>query len=671
MTVDLSQFRQAFLEESSDNLAAMESHLLALETSTNQQEELHAIFRAAHSIKGNAASLGFSEIAEFTHHLESILDKLRSGLIPVTKERLDLLLRASDVVGALLSQASREDGSTIETGDLVAQLKASGGESEPGAAGPRETGAKPTNTEKRRVAVHVRPASEFFHTGLDPILLMRDLSALGEVASICCDTTAVPALADLVPDQCHVTWSLVLETAATEELIREVFVFVEDVCAVEVVPLADSERVLVSDDKDTAVPVAVGATEKLPQVNGSRSTPTGSVLRIPAAKVDSLMDLVGELVIAQSMVRQLISEHVRQVPAVLQDAIDSIDRNTQELQTRVMGVRLVPVGSVLGRFPRVVRDLAGALGKEVELELEGNDTEIDKDVVEKLNDPLMHLIRNAVDHGVETVEERRAAGKSERGRVRIAACHVAGGVSIDISDDGRGLDLDRIRRHAEQRGLIAPSAELSVPEIQSLIFAPGFSTAEKVTEVSGRGVGMDVVKRVLEGLGGSIGISSDPGKGTQFSIKLPLTRAILDGLTLVVGRQVFVVPLLAVTESFRPSSDTVRTVAKHGEVVMLRGQALPLLRLSEVFGIHDAQPELVRSLVVVVESEGRMLGLVVDAVNGQAQIVVKNLDARFARAEGILGATILGSGEISLILDVPTLVRLGRGTNTRADTCAA
>jgi two-component system chemotaxis sensor kinase CheA len=380
---------------------------------------------------------------------------------------------------------------------------------------------------------------------------------------------------------------------------------------------------------------------------------------VPTDRVDHLINLVGELIIAQSMVSQIAgSFSIEKLPALL-EAIAATERNTRDLQERVLSIRMVPASAVFNRFPRLVRDLSAASGKLIRLELSGEDTDLDKAVIEGLGDPLTHLVRNAADHGLESPEERADTGKPGEGVIRLSARHVGGAVIIELSDDGRGLDTARIRAKAVERGLVRADEALTDEQLHALIFQPGFSTAAVVSDLSGRGVGMDVVKRNLEALNGSIAIETAPGRGTRFRIRLPLTLAVLDGMALDVGGRVFILPLLAIVESLRPKASEVRTIMGAGEVVMVRGEAIPLLRLHRVLRVPAAVTAPERALVVIAESDGRRVGLLVDQLLGQSQVVIKNLETHFRRVEGVMGATITGEGRVALILDLQGLVRLG------------
>ncbi len=656
MKIDLSVFRQSFLEEATEHIATLEHGLLVLESTPQDSEALHAIFRAAHSIKGAAGSLGFGNIADFTHALETLLDRMRRGNLSATTERVSLLLKSVDALRELLDTIDSKEPPSAEIANLVLKLEQTAEVSpvvvERAAVTPAASKAH------RRIRVSLSPTPEFFITGLDPLLIFRDLASLGSLEGVAADLARLPALEIMDPEKCYLSFTSILVTDVSDEKIRDVFLFVEEVC-----------RITLSEDESSPVERRAASRDVASAVEHLPQHSAGSTLRVSTEKVDALIDLVGEIVIAQSMVKQLMNSLNAAQHSALQDAVSALENNTQDLQARVMAIRMVPVSTVFGRFPRIVRDLAATMGKEVAITIEGEDTELDKGVVERLSDPLTHLVRNALDHGLETAAERLSQGKPALGNLRLSAQHAAGGIVIELGDDGRGLDTARIRHKAEAVGLLRPTDSVSDEQIQALIFEPGFSTAETVSDVSGRGVGMDVVKRTIDALNGTIAVTTRPGQGTAFRIKLPLTLAILDGLTVGVASQRFIVPLLAVTESLRPSAAEYKHVMGRGELIIVRGQALPLLRLHELFGIAGATVDPTRALVVVVESDGNRVGLVVDTLLGQAQVVLKSLEAHYQRIDGVLGATILGDGQVSLILDIPGLVRTARLTapQTKAD----
>ena len=407
-------------------------------------------------------------------------------------------------------------------------------------------------------------------------------------------------------------------------------------------------------DANPCAPVSAESPPKARNIEASS-------IRVSVEKVDELINLVGELVIAQSMVNQVIGQIPAEILPAMQGALTTMDRCTRDLQNRVMSVRMVPLASVFRRFPRVVRDLAGAMGKQIAVKITGEDTELDRQMIEQIADPLTHLIRNAVDHGIGTPEDRQRCGKPPEGTVGLHAYHEGGNVVIEVSDDGRGLDREAIRRKAATQGLIGPDDDLSETQIHALIFAPGFSTAEQVTDVSGRGVGMDVVKRNIEALNGSVGIESAPGRGSTFRIRLPLTMAILDGLAASLSGDIYIFPLLSVIESFRPKAVEVKTIAGRGEVVMVRGRPVPLVRLHRLFHCPDATTDPTRGLVVLMEHQGKKLGILVDDLLGQMQVVMKSIETNYRKVEGLSAATILGDGQVAFVLDVPGLIRLTCG----------
>ena len=558
MNIDLEEFHAAFFEEVSEHLTGLEDGLLQLESRPEDAELIHGIFRAAHSIKGTGGALGFTEVAGFTHHVETVLDQMRQRQLSTTSERIELLLKATDALSCLIDSA--KDGS-----------------------------AAPEN--------------------LDEIVDLLRLQI---------DPNAQP-----LPPKAEVD--------------------------------VESEGLILFEDEPAAAPTAtagpVGEPAKTKAANHNES------IRVSVAKVEELINLVGELVIANSMVQQAYASDDGDAQS-LQEAIAAMDLTTQQLQEQVMAVRMMPIANVFRRFPRIVRDLASSLGKNVILETSGEETELDKQVIEEVSDPLTHLIRNAVDHGLETPAQRLAAGKPAEGRIQLRAFHEGGNVVIEIADDGAGINAQRVRQKAIDRGLIAADAVMTDEEANQLIMLPGFSTAEKITDVSGRGVGMDVVKRNVEALNGSISISSTQGKGSCFRIRLPLTMAILDGLAMRLGKDVYVLPLLSVVESLRPEPKHIVHIAERGELVMVRGEPLPLIYTHRLFNVTGEPTNPCDGLVVIVEHQGRKYGIVVDELIGQLQVVMKSLEANYERVDGVSGATILGDGRIAMIVDIAGLVRL-------------
>jgi two-component system, chemotaxis family, sensor kinase CheA len=656
MNNDLARFKETFFEEAAEHVASLEAGLIDLEGSPGDRDLLDAIFRAVHSIKGGAGMFAFDDLVRFAHALESLLDQMREGQRPVTREVTDMLLRSSDILKLLVASARSGAGCPGETGAVLEGLdRILSGQAPPAPAAAPQPAAVAGPGETYRIRFEPGPGT--FRTGMDPLLVVRDVAGLGELTRLELDAGHLPPLDEMDPETCYLAWNAELRTTARPEEIRDLFAFVEDE-AVIAIEKAGAEPAAKPG------PGAGSPPQADPRPAASSRAPLAldsATVRVATAKVDKLVDLVGELVIAQSMAGQILSGFSEDRLAELREAFSAIERNTRELQERVMAIRMLPIGGVFSRFSRLVRDLAAAAGKKIALEVAGEETELDKSVIERLADPLTHLVRNAVDHGIEKVEGRRAAGKPEQGVIRLEAYHEGGNVVVEVTDDGRGLDPEKIRRKALERGLIEESATLGAEEVQALIFQPGFSTAETVTDLSGRGVGMDVVRRNVEALNGSVGVRSQPGRGASFRIRLPLTLAILDGLLLKVGAESYVLPLVSISESIRPRREEIKTLAGSGEVVLVRGEPRPLLRLHAVFGVDDAVTDPCAGAVVMLEYESRKLALLVDELLGQQQVVVKSLETHYRKVDGVMGATILGDGRAALILDVAGIAQMAGG----------
>ena len=645
--VSLAQFHQVFFEESLEGLDAMETALLALDEG-GDKELVHTIFRAAHSIKGGAATFGFPEMAAFTHEAESLLDELRDGRRAIDKAIVELLLRTVDCLRGMFARAQSGEPLNDETAEkLKAELAATMGREAPVAAAAARRGGDHADAWQ----ITFRPHPGMAAGGNDPLRLLRELKALGEL-KVVANLDKLPALDALDVSECHIGWTMELRGQVTREAIKSVFDWVEDECDLAIEPL----RVVAppAPPKPAQASVTDAATARAAREAGAES---GSV-RVAIDKIDSLIDLVGELVITQSMLDQFREEFDINKLALLQEGLTQLARHTRELQESVMGIRMLPIGSVFNRFPRLVRDLSGKLGKNVRLDMHGEHTELDKTVLEKIGDPLVHLVRNAIDHGLEMPDKRRAAGKVEQGTLRLEAFHRGGSIVVEVGDDGAGLNRDAIVAKAVQRGLISSGEGMSDEAVAELIFQPGFSTAAVTTDLSGRGVGMDVVRRNVADLGGSVTIRSTPGKGSTFTIVLPLTLAIIDGLSAAVGEESYIVPLVSIVETVQLKADAVRPVVGGGELFRFRGEYLPVIRLHEAFGCSGAHEAIEDGLIIVVEGEGTRVGLFVDALNGQQQAVVKSLEANYRRVSGVSGATILADGSVALIVDIPGLLRL-------------
>ena len=677
MSIDMEQFHQVFFEESFEGLEVMEAGLLRMDGGAVDDEEINAIFRAAHSIKGGSGTFGFTEVADFTHVMETLLDEMRDGRRPVTPNTVQVLLRSVDVLREMLT-ATREGATPdpeqvrIQQAELESVL-ASSDTAPPDAS----VDAAPESGEQAPEAAgwHIvfRPHPHMMRTGNDPLRIIRELAELGDL-QVTGDVSLLPPFSEFDPEECYLSWDLHLDAPVDRARIDEIFDWVEDDCDLAIMPvMIDAPREeapgpdqsplsVVSPPAERRVGERRSPEPRRRQERRSGQASPSSSIRVDIGKIDALINMVGELVITQSMLSLLGDDfHMGQLGR-LRDGLAQLDRHTRELQESVMQIRMLPISFTFSRFPRLVHDLGAKLGKKIELKMTGENTEVDKTVIEKIGDPLVHLVRNSLDHGLEMPEERIAAGKPETGTVELNAYHKGGNIVIEIRDDGRGLDRDRILAKALERGLVQEDHNLTDRQIHELIFQPGFSTAEQVSDVSGRGVGMDVVRRNINELGGSIEIESEPGQGSAIIIRLPLTLAILDGQTVAVGDETYIVPLISIVESIQVRREMIHLVAGRGETIRLRDDYLPVIRLHEVFGIENPRAtDLVDGLLVVVEGEGGQFGILVDDLIGQQQVVIKSLEANYQRVEGISGATILGDGSVALILDIPGVLRLAAG----------
>jgi two-component system chemotaxis sensor kinase CheA len=674
MKIDLSQFRRTFLQESADHVVSMEAGLLQLRSAPDDMELLNSIFRSAHSIKGGAGSFGLTSLVRFTHSLENLLDRLRSSEMQVSDEIIDLLLRSVDVLRGLLDSDADValSSEALELNERIASLTP--GESAPAANAKTAHAPQPEDGHDLKLyKVEFCPDRELFASGTNPIVLLRNLSTLGTVSCCQMHTEDLPALADFDPTQCYLGWTMELASASTEEELREVFEFVEHLAEIRI-HCADAPHLTESKAAPNPAPQAEHPSNEPPALvhapadvhpraaskkPSSSSGESGSI-RVAIDKVDRLIDLVGELVIAHVMTAQMVEDFEPSCLPKLREAVASMERNTRELHERVMAVRMLPVGTLFQRYSRTVYDITQAIGKQIRLEMEGEETEIDKSMLEMLADPLTHLIRNAADHGIESPEAREAAGKPVEGTIVLRAFHRAGRIMIEISDDGAGIDTEKVRRKAIESGLIGPDSELTGEQLRMLIFEPGFSTQEEVSDLSGRGVGMDVVKRNVQKLNGTVTLTSEKGRGTTVSIELPLTLAILEGLLVRVADRTLVLPLLSVIETVPLRNEQIVRVAEKGEVVVIRNESIPLLRLSRFLGLKPQQAGTdtttaetsLRRLAVIVRAGHRKAGLVVDELLGQQQVVVKSLERHLRKVDGLMGATILGDGCVAPIVDV-------------------
>jgi two-component system chemotaxis sensor kinase CheA len=684
---EFERLKQTYFEECDVLLEELDRGLGALQGGESGVDLLNAVFRAVHSIKGGAGAFGLKMVVGFADAYETVLGRLRDGRLPAGPQVTDILVRAGDMLAALVAA---ETGGPPGDAAREAQIRAAliGLLGEDGAAAPADDSAFDLAADLaddsaeggqgsggRSYVIHFTPTAETYASGSDPLPIIRELKRMGGV-QVEADMTALPALDAMAPDGSYLSWTIQLETAADIAEIREAFAFVEDSSEILIEALGDEpdptpETPLPSSP--TPPPASLPAPAAIAQPPAPDAPPAepakpaggrapgrdsqGSI-RVDLEKIERLLSMVGELAIAQATMAQQAGG-LPGAFATLRQSIDDLSRHTRELQESVMSIRAQPIRAVFQRIPRLVREVATESGKSIALTIEGEETEIDKTVVERLYDPLVHLLRNGIDHGIETPEERVAAGKPPQGLIHLSAEQRSGRILIQVSDDGRGINRKKVMARAQERGLVPRDAVLSDEEIDDLIFLPGFSTAEKITTISGRGVGMDAVRHDVSQLGGRVMIRSEPGKGSAFILILPLTLAVMDGMLVRVGQETYVVPLANVIESLRPEPDTLRTLMNVGEVLAMRGEYLRIAHVGRLFGIRGAIEDPARGLILLAEAEdGRRLGLVVDDVMGQQQVVVKSVEANYGRLQGVAAATILGNGRVSLILDVAGIYRL-------------
>lgn len=668
MALDLAQFHDAFFDESYEALDTMEAALLKLNVGAPEPEVVNTIFRVAHSIKGGSATFGFAEVASFTHTCETLLDELRGNRMQVSRYITDLLLKSVDIMREMLRAVQHKspvDAQRVADVqfDLELAIVQKSAPAPVAIAAPTSEVVDATPVRQsgaHRWRIQFRPYPQLFAHGNDPLRMLRELADLGDL-EVEVATKNLPGLRELDPESCYLSWELTVTTDATREVIDQVFDWAEGDCELHI--RDESAATAVASPK-----LAVVAEVKAPDAPRSFALDTGDMpkqglvdggsIRVSTEKVDELMNTVGELVITQSMLTQLGEKIGGNLATQLRAGLSQLERNVRELQESVMRVRMLPISFVFSRFPRMVRDLSGRLGKHVELKVIGDQTELDKTVLEKIGDPMVHLVRNSVDHGIEMPHARVAAGKPSTGVISLEAYHKGGNIVVEVGDDGGGLQRERILAKARERGLVGANDELDDAQVRDLIFMPGFSTADQATDISGRGVGMDVVRRNIKELGGSIEVRSTSGVGSRFIITLPLTLAIVDGQSVSVGSETYIVPLITIIESLQLQRGAVNRVAGHQEVFWFRDGYVPIVRLHEVFGVRQRAAELHEGLIMVVEGDGRRVGLFVDDLLGQQQVVIKSLETNFRRVEGVSGATILGDGAVALILDVPGLIRV-------------
>lgn len=711
---DSDEFISIFLSEANEIVEGLENDLVLLEDNKSDEDLLNKIFRSAHTLKSSAGTVGFTTMSELNHVAENLLEKVRSGKLDVTPTMITVLLEFLDTVKIMLQNIidgkGEADGvNNIES--LKAKIKAiaDGNEIDASVQAPTTPSAAPTVKKETPTSTQAQAIEEpekkeesssgsnvfhismsfkatIFDNGIDPLMFLNDLRDIGTISNLKIDSSNVPTISALEdPYTCYTQFSLDISTNSTLEQVQNIFLFVIDDNDINI---SDAKVSVQKEDKietQTETQVAEETKEEKsiektksqeeikeeikteqakPQTSAAKSQASSSVkvqapstVRVDTRKLDSLMNLIGELVIAQSRIMQLTQS--LDIDNGLKEAVSSMDRTSRQIQEEVMNIRMMPVGPIFNQFHRYVRDLNLELNKEVKLVLKGETTEIDKNMLEQLSDPLKHIIRNSMDHGIErTKEERIARGKPEFGTITMSAAHQEGHVVIEVSDDGNGLNKERIYNKAIEKGLLSKDGKYSDAEIYRTIFSPGLSTAEKITDISGRGVGMDVVRANVEKMKGKIEIKSEEGKGSTFIIKLPLTLAIIEGITFALGEQIYIMPLISIIEQMKVKNEQIKPFEGRGEMIKIRDEYLPLIRLHKVFEIDTHIEDIDNGIVVVVEAGYRRCAIFVDELLDQQQVVIKSLDSAFSKHSGISGGTILGDGRIALIIDIQGLVNI-------------
>ena len=703
---DSDEFISIFLSEANEIVEGLENDLVLLEDNKSDEDLLNKIFRSAHTLKSSAGTVGFTTMSELNHVAENLLEKVRSGKLDVTPQMITVLLEFLDTVKLMLQnivdgKSETEGVTNIES--LKAKIKAIADGNDVSTAAPAKPAPEPKkeepkaeNTEENKTeekkeetsggtgdnSFHIEMGfkATIFDNGIDPLMFLNDLRAIGTISNLKIECVSLPTILNLEdPYICYTQFSLDFETNAPEDQVQNIFLFVIDDNDINIVntkaDIKDDEPAEAPKTEETpkteeahkteennksespANPSTAAAGNNQSQAAAHKKVQAPSTVRVDTRKLDSLMNLIGELVIAQSRIMQLTQS--LDIDNGLKEAVSSMDRTSRQIQEEVMNIRMMPIGPIFNQFHRYVRDLNLELNKEVKLVLKGESTEIDKNMLEQLSDPLKHMIRNSMDHGIEkTKEERIARGKPEYGTITMSAAHQEGHVVIEVADDGNGLNKEKILNKAIEKGLLSKDGKYSDVEIYRTIFYPGVSTADKITDISGRGVGMDVVRANVEKMKGKIEIKSVEGQGSTFIVKLPLTLAIIEGITFALGKQIYIMPLISIIEQIKVKNEQVKPFEGKGEMIKIRDEYLPLIRLHKVFEIDTQVENIEDGIVVVVEAGYRRCAIFVDELLDQQQVVIKSLDSAFSKHAGIAGGTILGDGRIALIIDIQGLVNM-------------
>jgi two-component system, chemotaxis family, sensor kinase CheA len=730
---NLDELKRTFFEECNELLQEIETGLTDMREGTGSEDTVHAVFRGVHSVKGGAGIFGFEPLVEFAHVFETVLDAVRQASMESTSDVVDVLLAASDVLSDMVTLARAGEPIPAELGGecraALERLIGAEGAAKSEATAPADFAGidfvpiraddfdEPAEPGRSTYAITFRPKPEMLKNANEPLYILRELRRLGEL-DLVAETDALPPLPELQPDHPYIGWTGTLRTNASRQDIDAVFEFVVGDCVLEIVeiaaasgdaPVADEPVSLVPGMEEAvttpvqplvaAISAAVTGTIESPQekvqervqeraqeravdtfgeaaetnaANSMVAKPAATTTRVDLEKIDRVVNLVGELVIAQAMLGQVVQGLPEDVSGQLTQALDEVIHHTRELKDRVMSMRAQPVSSVFRRMPRLVRELSMKTAKKVRIEMSGENTEVDRTIVERLSDPLTHIIRNAVDHGIEMPADRLAAGKSEEGLIHLAADHRGGRIVIEIRDDGAGIDHERVLRKAREKGLVDPEATLTDDEISNLIFLPGFSTADTISDISGRGVGMDVVRRNIQDLGGRISLKSQRGRGMTIQLALPLTLAVMDGMVIKCGRETYVTPMSSIVECLRPARTDVHKLLGTRGMLQLRGNLVPIVHLGDLLDVASEVNDLADGVVIITEAgEGTRFGLVVDELCGHQQVVIKSIEESYGAVPGIAAATILGNGRVAFILDVEKLSDLAADSSPQIAAAAS
>lgn len=664
----MEELVQVFLEESREILQQLENDLLEMERRPDDLEIIKRVFRAAHTIKGSAGLTGLDGISSLAHRMEDVLDQVRATGEPMSKDCFDIVFQSMDMLNCMVDMTAGGEEIPLDMADVLKeQLSFFLYEESPGlkqAAAAMMSVPLPPARSIFHISMNFRP--DILETGNDPLNYIQELREKGTILDSNVNISKLPDLDELDPQKMFLSWVIILETECTREEIEDIFVFIVDDNEIRIKDITNdygdenydkfTGELLVDRIKEAKV--APGQLDALlEKQRNAREQEQVNTIRVDTRRLEQILNSVAELVISQSRVKELVSKQ-SQVDVEVFTAFEAVDKIIRNLQEEVMKTSMIPIGGTFTRFQRMVRDLSAEKGKKINLVIKGQETELDKRVIEQITDPLKHMIRNAVDHGLETPEEREQRGKQRVGTILLKASHQEGNVVIEVSDDGRGLDEDKIRRKAVEKGLVDENQRLTTAEIQRLIMMPGFSTADSISDISGRGVGLDVVATNIQSLRGTIEIESDQGSGTSYFIKLPLTLAIIDGMMVTVGEEKYILPLTSIVEFIKAGAKEIKTVEGAGKVVNVRNEYLPLASLYQLMGVKPDKPDPIDGLLVVLKDAKKKMALLVDDILGQEQVVTKSLKDNYDHVQGVAGATILGDGRVAMILDVPTLIKM-------------